>query len=159
MPRRLLLVASIHHGNTLAVARAIAGPLAAEIAAPAEIPRAGVDRYQLVGFGSGVYYGRLHHALTDWVGGLPDAASPTRPAILFSSSGLPWLSWLWHRPLRRLLARKGFSVIGEFSCRGFDTWGPLWLAGGLNRKHPDDRDLAAAGRFAEECLHRLPPGG
>ena len=61
---------------------------------------------------------------------------------------LPFLAELWHAPLRRLLARKGFRVVGEFACRGFDTWGPLWLTGGLNRAHPDDRDLARAEKFA-----------
>jgi len=45
-------------------------------------------------------------------------------------------------------AVEGYEISGEFSCRGFDTWGPLWLTGGLNRKHPDDRDLQRARDFA-----------
>jgi hypothetical protein len=53
-----------------------------------------------------------------------------------------------HAPLKRLLARKGFDVVGEFACRGFDTWGPLWLTGGLNRRHPDEQDCGRARAFA-----------
>jgi flavodoxin len=56
--------------------------------------------------------------------------------------------------MRRLLARKGFAVLGEFACRGFDTWGPLWLTGGLNKSHPDDRDLDRARRFANEIARK-----
>ena len=61
---------------------------------------------------------------------------------------------LWHAPLKKLLARKGFEVVGEFSCRGFDTWGPLWLTGGLNWRHPSERDLARAREFAGRVVGR-----
>jgi hypothetical protein len=43
-------------------------------------------------------------------------------------------------------------IIGEFACRGFDSWGPLFLIGGLNRHHPDARDLEQARQFARRLL-------
>ena len=148
--RCLILCKSEHHGNTAQVARAMADALgpASVTAAPEEVPYTSLGDYGLLGIGSGVYYGRMHPAIDEWVRGLPDAPEPTMPAFVFSTSGLPFLAGLWHRPLKRLLACKGFDVVGEFACRGFDTWGPLWFAGGLNRKHPDDRDLARAREFA-----------
>ena len=146
--KTLLICKSVHHQNTARVARALATVLDAEIAAPEQVPFTSLDDYSLVGFGSGVYYGRMHPAVSDWVRGLPDVAVPTTPAFVFSTSGLPFLTWCWHAPLKRAIARKGFRLLGEFACRGFDTWGPLWLAGGLNRKHPDDRDLERAEAFA-----------
>jgi len=147
-PRCLLLIKSVHHGNTAKVAEAIAGVLGTEVAAPDSIPYTSLSDYQLLGFGSGIFYGRMHPALFDWLRGLPDAAEPTQPAFVFSTSGLPFLAKCWHAPLKRLLARKGFEVVGEFACRGFDTWGPLWLTGGINWAHPDERDLARAREFA-----------
>lgn len=105
---------------------------------------------RLLGVGSGVYYGRMHPDLLAWLKQLPDASHGGRSAFIYSTSGLSFLSGVWHWPLRRLLARKGFDVVGEFACRGFDTWGPLWFTGGLNRRHPDERDLARARAFAEQ---------
>jgi hypothetical protein len=84
--------------------------------------------------------------------GAPEA---TKPAFVFSTSGLPFLAKLWHGPLKKLLARKGFEVVGEFSCRGFDTWGPLWLTGGLNWRQPNERDLARAREFAGRVIKTL----
>ena len=55
----------------------------------------------------------------------------------------------WHRPLKQALAAKGYEIKGEFACRGFDTWGPLWLTGGLDWRHPDERDLVRAREFAQ----------
>lgn len=148
MPRCLLLVESVHHGNTATVARAIAEELGADVATPEAVPYTSLAGCSLIGFGSGVYYGQMHPALLDWVRGLPDTSLRNSPAFIFSTSGLPFLAKMWTTSLRRLLARKGFDVRGEFACRGFDTWGPLWLTGGINKKHPDQRDLERARRFA-----------
>ena len=150
--RSLILCKSVHHGNTARVAAAIAAVLGADIASPGDVPYTSLPRRELVGFGSGVFYGRMHQALFDWLAGLPDAPEPVMPGFVFSTSGLPCLAKLWHAPLVRLLARKGFDVRGAFACRGFDTWGPLWLAGGLNRKHPDAADLERAAVFARRIV-------
>lgn len=155
--RPLILCKSVHHGNTAKVADAIAGVLGADVHAPESVPRTSLHDRPLVGFGSGVFYGRMHEELFGWLQGLPDAPEPSTPAFVFSTSGLPWLAWFWHRPLHRLLGRKGFRVLGEFSCGGYDTWGPLRLAGGLNQKHPDERDLARARKFADAMRRRLGP--
>jgi flavodoxin len=156
MPRRncLILCKSVHHGSTAKVAEAMRGVLGARVAAPEEIPYASLADCGLVGFGSGVYYGGMHPAIVDWLRGLPDAEEATIPAFIFTTSGLPFLAKVWAAPLRRLLTRKGFDVLGEFACRGFDTWGPLWLTGGLNRNHPDERDLDRARRFANEIARK-----
>jgi flavodoxin len=155
--RPLILCKSVHHGNTAKVADAMAGVLGAEIAAPEAVPYASLQDCPLVGFGSGVYYGRMHDGLYGWLQGLPESPESMTPAFVFSTSGLPQLAWFWHRPLRRLLARKGFHVFGEFSCGGYDTWGPLWLTGGLNRTHPDERDLERAREFADAMRRKLGP--
>jgi flavodoxin len=157
-PCPLILCKSIHHGNTARVARAIAAELDAEIALPEEVSCTSLQRRPLVGFGSGVYYGRMHEALFDWLSGLPEDPESRIPAFVFSTSGLPWLAWLWHRPMRCLLARKGFRVIGDFSCGGYDTWGPLRFIGGVNRKRPDERDLTRAGQFARRLIQKLAAG-
>lgn len=157
--KSLILCKSVHHGNTARVAQAMAGVLGAEVAAPEVVPYNILGQCGLLGLGSGVYYGRMHHGLLEWLRGLPDAPEPTTPALVFSTSGLPVLAKLWHAPLKKLLARKGFELVGEFACRGFDTWGPLWLAGGLNRQRPDARDLARAVEFARKLAPITQPQG
>lgn len=151
----LIVCKSVHHGNTAAVAEAMARVLGAERIAPEAVAATSVRGRPLVGFGSGVYYGRMHADLERWLEELPDTTQAAAPAFVFSTSGLPWLAWFWHRPVRRLLARKGFRVVGEFSCGGYDTWGPLRLVGGFNRSHPDEHDLDRAKTFAARMARRL----
>lgn len=81
-PRCLLLCQSVHHGNTAKVAQAMAGVLGAEVASPESVPYTSLSDYGLLGFGSGVYYGRMHEALFEWLRGLPDATLFLRPCLI-----------------------------------------------------------------------------
>jgi hypothetical protein len=47
-----------------------------------------------------------------------------------------------HAALREKLRAKGYDVVGEFGCAGFNTNSFLKLFGGINKGRPDDRDLA-----------------
>ena len=75
-----LVVASMHHRNTARIADVMAGVLDAVVRAPEDVPSASLRDYSLVGFGSGVYYGRMHKTLLDRVRGMPDAP-PRRLSI------------------------------------------------------------------------------
>jgi flavodoxin len=146
--KTLVICKSVHHHSTARVAERIADVLGAVVVSPEEVPYTSLDEYDLIGFGSGVYYGRFHEALWNWLRDLPEKTLAEKPAFVFSTSGLSALWKLWHGPFTKELARKGFDVIGEFHCPGFDSWGPLWFTGGINRHHPDDRDLVRADDFA-----------
>lgn len=149
-PKTLLICKSVHHGNTARVADRIASVLGADIFPPEAVPYTSVDHYDLLGFGSGIYYGRFHDALWDWLRGLPENAISKKPAFIFSTAGLSLFWKHWHGSLKKELSRRGFDVIGDFHCRGFDSWGPLGIIGGINRRHPDERDLARAEAFARD---------
>ena len=56
----LLICQSIHHGNTMKVAKAIAEQLNAEIKKPSEVEPTDINKYDVIGFGSGIY-NRKHH--------------------------------------------------------------------------------------------------
>lgn len=153
--RTLILCKSVHHQNTARVARIIADTLVADLRSPEEVLPSAVQDYDLVGFGSGIYFGRFHSALRRWIEQLPDASPPHRRAFVFSTAGLPSLWRLWHWPLKSQLLKKGFEIVGEFHCSGFDTVGPLWLIRGLNRGHPDGLDLENTAAFARRLLTEL----
>ncbi len=156
-PNAMILCKSVHHGSTATIARAMAAAIEAEVVPPEAFPYTSLEGVGLIGFGSGVYYGRMHEAMFEWLRGLPDTPVARCPAFVFSTSGLSFLAKLWHAPLIRELSKKGFVVVGDFHCRGHDSWGPLWLAGGINRHHPDGRDLERAGQFARGIARRIWP--
>ncbi|WP_030723940.1 flavodoxin family protein [Streptomyces sp. NRRL S-237] len=145
--KTLLVCTSVSHGSTRRVAEAMGEVLGARVVAPEEVSAAEPAGYDLVGFGSGVFHRRMHPDLLGFVRALP--ASSGR-AFVFATSGLPESALApFTRPMVRLLEGKGFEVEGTFACRGFDTWAPFRLIGGINKRRPNGDDLAAARAFAE----------
>ncbi|MFP3988247.1 flavodoxin family protein [Streptomyces sp. E11-3] len=145
--KAVIVCASVSHGNTRRVADSMAQVLGAKVVSPEQADLAELTGADLVGFGSGVFYGRLHPRLTDFVKALPTRQRGR--AFVFATSGLPEMPLApFTRPLVQLLEGKGFEVDGSFSCRAFDTWAPFKLVGGIHRQRPNVGDLAAARAFA-----------
>jgi len=65
--------------------------------------------------------------------------------FIFSTAGIN-IPFINHRKLRSALRKKGFEIVGEFSCRGWDTNGWLEKIGGINKGHPNEKDLENAKR-------------
>ncbi|MGE5195570.1 MAG: flavodoxin domain-containing protein [Deltaproteobacteria bacterium] len=147
--RTAVVYKSIHHGNTRRVAEAMAAALGAELYTVEEAAEIDASRFDLVGLGSGIYFYRHHRDLRRLVANWPKA--PAR-SFVFSTAGTSSLATWWHGSLVRLLRRRGSEVMGEFSCPGFDTFGPLWLIGGVHRGRPSEQDLARAAEFANGLL-------
>lgn len=146
----LIVYISVHHGNTEKVARTMANALAADLIQVREASAAVLKQYDLIGFGSGIYFGRHHESVLDFVDKLPVLRN--KKAFIFSTSGLRKIPLVhdFDRSLKKKLQRKGFSVIAEFSCRGLDTYRATRLVGGLNRGRPNAEDLKRAEEFARD---------
>ena len=144
----LIVYVSVHHGNTEKVARAMANVVEADLVQVRQSDAAMLEQYDLIGFGSGIYFGRHHESVLDFVDKLPVLRN--KKAFVFSTSGLRKIPLVhdFDRPLKKKLQRKGFGIIAEFSCRGLDTYRATRLVGGLNRGRPNIEDLKQAEDFA-----------
>ena len=107
-----------------------------------------LEQYDLIGFGSGMYFGRHHEGLLDLVGKLP--ITRDKKAFIFSTSGLRRMPLVhdFDKPLRRRLQGKGFDIVAEFSCRTPDTYRATRLVGGVNKGRPNAEDMKQADDFA-----------
>ncbi len=143
--KTLIICESVHHGNTKKIADAMAVVLNAEVKKTSDIDIGKLGEYDLIGFGSGIYMGKMHKNLLKLIDNLPNTA---KKAFIFSTAGSDNANMKYHKALKDTLASKGFNVVDEFACRGFDTFGPLVLIGGLNKGKPDEKDLERARAFA-----------
>ena len=149
--KSLIVCVSVSNGNTRKVAQALADVLDATVVDPEEVEVATIGGYDVVGFGSGIYGMSFHRRLRELVRRLPSTKG--RRAFVFATSGSPEPPvWRYMQGMRRLLESRGYSVAGTFLCRGFDTWLPLRLIGGINKGRPDERDLERARAFARGLL-------
>ena len=146
--KTLMIYVSVHHGNTAKIAETMVNMLDADLVQVKQVDANMIERYDLIGFGSGVYFGKHHKSLLDFVDKLPMVRN--KKAFIFSTSGLRKIPVVhdFAKPLRKKLQQKGFDIVAEFSCRGLDTYRAAGFVGGVNKGRPDAKDLNQAEDFA-----------
>ena len=145
----LVVVISIHHNNTLKIADVIAKVLKAQIKKPQQIKPEELQEHNLIGFGSGIYGEKHHKSLLDLADKLPQVTN--RKAFIFSTSAIMGKEKVAndHSTLREKLQAKGYIIVDEFACKGFNTNSFMKYFGGMNKGRPNDEDLQHAEEFAQ----------
>jgi flavodoxin len=146
--KRLIVLYSYHHNNTRKVAEAMADVLGCAIKSPTETQVDEAKDYDLIGFGSGIDSASHYKELLDFACKL----SPVNghKCFIFSTSAVQGNQKAAkdHARLREILQSKGYRVIGEFSCLGFNTNSFLKYIGGMNKGRPNNEDIDKAKKFA-----------
>ena len=108
--KSLVIVYSYHHKNTEKVANAIAHVLNAE-----------VQNYDLVGIGAGIDSGKHYESILKLSDELPIVKG--KKAFIFSTSAIVGKKKMDsdHLTLRKILVSKGYNIVDEFHCKGFNT--------------------------------------
>ncbi len=152
----IIILKSEHHGNTKKIAERMARALKARLAEPDKIKITELNKYNLIGFGSGIYHRKHHEDLLAFVDKMP--CMKGKKAFIFSTSGARKMPLVnnFGADLKEKLLAKGFEIVGEFSCRGWDTY-PLFVRpfGGISKSHPDEKDLNNAEAFAKSLKVQL----
>ena len=154
--KTLVIVFSYHHKNTEKIAQVIAKVLDAPIKKPQQIRPAELQQYDLIGFGSGIYGSKHHLTLLMLADSLSQVID--KKTFLFSTCGAPAFAVdgghvndyivKAHSTLKEKLQLKGYTVINEFMCPGFNTNSFLKFFGGINKGRPNAYDLKRAEEFA-----------
>ena len=139
-----ILYASVHHGNTKKVAEAMAEALSAELFDFTKQGDVDVSGYDLIGLASGIYYSNMHKAVRKFAE--ETEFRPGQKVFLVSTCGME--SKDFTKKVRKTLEDKQVEVLESFSCRGFDTFGPLFLIGGIAKGRPNEQDLEKAKEYA-----------
>lgn len=162
--KSIVVACSYHHGNTGRVAARIAEALGTQVVMPRQVDPAELSGYDLIGFGSGIYDAAHDQALLDMADGLPRADG--KRAFLFSTDGMSRCLVKNERVLRdktrqdhaalfKKLQEKGYVIVGEWNCAGWNTNSFLKLFGGCNKGRPNERDLAEAAQFARSLTEKF----
>lgn len=146
--KTLLILYSYHHMNTEKIAKVMAKILDAQIKTPKEVDPKELVECDIVGFGSGIYGAKHHKSLLDLVDKIPKVTN--KKAFIFSTSAVMGEDKVKedHLQLRQKLQFKGYIIVDEFACKGFNTNSFLKFFGGMNKGRPNTQDLENAREFA-----------
>ncbi|MGY5862932.1 MAG: flavodoxin family protein [Candidatus Thorarchaeota archaeon] len=153
--KSLVVLFSYHHNNTEKIANVFATVLDAQIKTPQQIRPEDLQEYNLIGFGSGIYGDKHHKSLLDLADKLPQATD--KRAFIFSTSAMLGEEKVAkdHSMLRDKLQSKGYMIVDEFACKGFNTNSFMKYLGGMNKGRPNAEDLKHAEEFAQNLKQHL----
>ena len=147
MKNTAIVYASTHHGNTRKLVEAIAGKHDVTLIDAANQNLADLNRYDLIGFASGIDFGRFYGCVEQFL----KKNLPENKRIFFLYTCAK-TNGHFTESIRLEARKKNAIVMGEYGCKGFNTYGPLKLIGGMNRNHPTIEEQDKAVRFFESLV-------
>ena len=141
---------SHHHGNTRKVLDAMALECDLELLDVAACQSAQLKDYDCIGFASGIYGFEIHKSVVDFA---REFLPARKPVFFVCTYGLA--RGTGFKALTDLAKLRHCPILGEFGCKGYDTFGPFKLMGGLAKGHPDEQDFQQARKFLRNILNQL----
>ena len=140
--RIAIVYTSVHHGNTEKLVKRIAEECQVDLIDAIKQMNADLNDYDMIGFASGIYFSKFHQSILEFAEkNLPD----DKKIFLICTYG----GGANYKSIEQILDKKHASVVGKFGCKGYDTFGPFKLVGGIAKGHPNEEDMKNAADFVK----------
>ena len=140
--RKAIVYTSVHHGNTEKLVKRIAEECQVDLIDAIKQMNADLNDYDMIGFASGIYYSKFHQSILKFS---EENLSADKKVFLICTYG----GSANYKSIEQILNKKHSKVIGKFGCKGYDTFGPFKLVGGIAKGHPDEEDMKNAVDFVK----------
>ena len=148
MEKAVIIYASTHNGSTRKLTEAIANRYDVHLIDATKQHSADLSEYDLIGFASGIDFGKFYDSVEQFLE--KDLPENRKVFFLYTCAKV---SSRFTEIIKDAARRKGAVILGEYGCRGFNTYGPWKLIGGMNKGHPSAEELQGAVGFFESLLH------
>lgn len=143
--RTVIVYASVHHGNTKKLVEKIAEKCGVDLIDAVQQSKADLSVYDKIGFASGIYFSKFHQRILQFIAeNLPEDKKVFLICTYGGSSN--------YKSPEAILKEKRADIIGKFGCKGYDTFGPFKMLGGIAKGHPDEKDIQDAVNFISGLL-------
>ncbi len=142
--KSIIIYESTHHGNTKKLVDAIAKKHHVETVSIENAESVDLSGYDMVGLAAGIAFGKFYKRMEEFAMKIP---SGSRVFLLYTC-GNPSAGYV--KNITRTLTSNGARVMGNYGCRGYDTYGPFKLVGGIAKGHPTEEDIAGAVMFYDK---------
>lgn len=139
---------SRHHGNTKKLLDAIKELYDVKLIDVVECKNEDLSNYDVICFASGIYFGRFSEKVMEFArNNLPGK----KQVFLMYTYGV---KGSYTKGIERIITEKSCRLLGTYGCRGFDTFGPFKLIGGIAKGHPDESDVKGAIEFFKRIVEK-----
>ena len=143
MMRKVIIYSSVHHGNTEILVKGITEGCQVDLIDAIKQPNADLSSYDMIGFASGIYFSKFHQSILGFAE--KNLPNDKRVFLICTYGGSAN-----YKSIEQILDKKHASVVGKFGCKGYDTFGPFKLVGGIAKGHPNEEDIKNTVEFVKE---------
>ena len=142
--KTVIIYASTHHKNTYKLVKAISDKHNVDIIDATQQSSADLQYYDVIGLASGIDFGKFYEAVENFA----RHHLPFQKQVFFLQTCAVDRKGFTDS-IREIAAQKEAVVLGEYGCKGYNTYGPWKVIGGMNKKHPTQEEIASAVTFFE----------
>lgn len=143
-----IVYASVHHKNTEKLIQAITKEYPETLLIDTtSVVLKDLHSYDVIGIASGIFYGKMHKSLIKF---LEENLPEHKKTFVIYTSGQANESY--GKDAGAIIQQKKCTCLGTYNCRGFDTFGPFKLVGGLQKGHPTADEITSAVEFVKGII-------
>ena len=142
-----IVYASMHHNNTKKLLDAIAAKNDVTLIDAAVQKKADLSGYDVIGLASGITFGKYYPQL---LGFIEENLPENKMVFFIHTAGDPRENQ--NGAAKEITDVRGCKSLGTYFCKGFDTYGPFKLFGGIAKGHPNNDDINGALKFYSDIL-------
>lgn len=147
MNKTAIVYASMHHGNTRKLVEAISSKHEVTLIDATNESNVDLTEYDMIGFASGIDFGKFYESVEKF---LKDNLPENKKVFFLYTCAKTGSNFT--KTVKVAALDKGATVLGEYGCKGYNTYGPWKLIGGMNKNHPDVYEMNEVVQFYESLL-------
>lgn len=143
----VIIYASTHHRNTYKLVKAISDKYPIDIIDATQESNVNLQDYDVIGFASGIDFGKFYETIET----IAKEKLPMEKKVFFLYTCAKDRRGFTDS-IREIATEKNADILGEYGCKGFNTYGPWKAIGGMNKNHPTKDEIGQAVAFFERYV-------
>lgn len=141
----IIIYASMHHENTYKLVKAISDKYKVEMIDATKHTDVNLQEYDVIGFASGIDFGKFYEAIENFA----KVNLPNKKQVFFLYTCAMERKGFTDS-MKEIAMEREATILGEYGCKGYNTYGPWKLIGGMNKNHPNECEIMSAVKFFEK---------
>lgn len=142
--KAVIIYASKHHGNTYKLVKGISERCEVTTIDATKQSVMDLQDYEVIGFASGIDFGKFYKEIETFA---KDNLPMKKQVFFLYTCAMERKGFT--DSMKKIALEKDAIVLGEYGCKGYNTYGPWKLIGGMNRNHPTEEEIQSAVSFFE----------
>lgn len=145
--KAVIVYASKYHGNTYKLVKAISDKYDIPVIDAAKETVVDLQEYETVGFASGIDFGKFYREIEAFA---KDNLPEKKKVFFLYTCAMERKGFT--DSMKEIALEKEDTILGEYGCKGYNTYGPWKVVGGMNKKHPTEAEILSAVEFFEKII-------